>query len=88
MTVGAKGYKTYHVRCFGASDREFQIGVLLPVSEKQRELGQKSVVNISRGGDGLRIRVAVDSPLERFSGTNQLLPSFEVIGVIGLDHNN
>lgn len=77
----------YHVRSLGAGDGKLQVGIFLPITEQQRELGQEAVVNIAHGGDGLGVGVAVDSALERFASANQFLPGFEVIRVIELYDN-
>ena len=76
--------ETHHVCCFSPRDGEFQIGIFLPVSKKQREFGQESIKDVSRSCDGLGVGIAVDASLKRLSGTNQSFPGLEVIGVIGL----
>lgn len=62
--------KPYHLCSFGAGDGELKVGVFFPVSEKERELGQETVIGISHGGDSLRIGVAVDPTLQLFSGAH------------------
>lgn len=74
----------YHICCFRTGNGKFQVGVLLPISKQQGELGQEAVVDISYGGDSLRVGVAIDSSFEGLGATNQSFPGLEVIGVIEL----
>lgn len=74
----------YHVRSLCSRHRELQIGILLPVTEEQGELGQKPVVCASDSCNGLRVGVAIDSTLQRLCGANEFLPCLEVVGIVGL----
>lgn len=49
----------YHLGSLCTSDREFQIGIFLPVSEEEGEFGEKPIVRVSSCGDGLGARVAI-----------------------------
>ena len=82
--AGHKSFKTYHICRFSARNRKLQIGIFLPVSKEQRELGEESIINASCCRDGLGIGIAVDASLKRLSGTDKVLPSLEVIGVVNL----
>lgn len=70
----------YHLSGFSASNGEFEIGILLPVTEKQRKFCKETVVNIASGRDRLRTGISVQAAFERFCSGNQLLPGFVVIG--------
>ena len=75
---------THHVGSFGACDRKFEVGILLPIAEEERKLGKEPVVNISNGGYGLGAGVAIDAALKRFAGAHKLLPSLIAIGIFVL----
>jgi hypothetical protein len=71
----------YHLCRFRAGDIELEVRILLPVTEKQRELQKESVVGIAEGSEGLRTRVAIKPPFLSFASTDELLPGFEAIAV-------
>ena len=74
----------HHLRCFRSSDRELQIGIFLPVSEQEREFCEEAVIVVADGVDSLRVGVAIDTTLKHLGGTDKLLPSLKVVGVIDL----
>lgn len=76
--------QSHHLRRLSARDRELQVGILLPVPEQQRVLGQKAVVDAPHGRNGLRVGVAVDAALEVLRGADELLPRIEVVRIFGL----
>jgi hypothetical protein len=76
---------TYHIRSFGSGDGEFQIGIFLPVSEQQRELGQEPVVDVAHCGYRLRVGVAVDASFEGLGSANEPLPGLKIIRVVELE---
>ena len=49
----------YHFSRFSAGNGEFEVGIFLPVSKEQRELGEEAVVGVTRRRNGLRARVAI-----------------------------
>lgn len=59
--------------------REFEVGVLLPITEEQREFGEESIVDIAHRGDGLRTRVSVDATFEALTSLDQFLPYFVIV---------
>lgn len=75
---------THHLCSFCAGDRELHVGIFLPVSEEERKLGEEAIVGMACGSDGLGVRVTVDATLKRLCAAHEFLPSFEVIGIIGL----
>lgn len=70
-----------HLCSFRACDVEFEVGVLLPVSEEERELGKEAIVGVSEGREGLRARAAVQAAFKRLSSVDELLPVLETIGI-------
>ena len=57
-------FHTYHLSRLGVANREFEIGIFLPVSEKERELGKEAVVDVANEFDGRWARVARDAAFE------------------------
>jgi len=45
---------TYHLGCFGTSNCKLEVGILLPVSEKEWKFCEEAIVDVSSGSDGLR----------------------------------
>lgn len=81
------GYVTrlaYHLCSFSASDSEFKIGILLPVTEKKREFGQEAVVAVARGGNSLGIGVAIEATLQSLCAAHEFLPGLEVVWIVQL----
>lgn len=79
-----KNSEAYHFCCFCSSDRKFHVGIFLPITEEEGESGEESIIDVSSRRDSLRARVAVETTLEGFGGTHQLLPVLKVIGVLEL----
>lgn len=52
---------SYHFRSLSAGDGELEVGILLPVAEKQREFAQEAIVDTPESRDGLGTRVPVDA---------------------------
>jgi hypothetical protein len=67
-----------------ASNGELQIGVLLPVPEEERELGEKTVVDVAHELDGGRTRIARDASLQVRSASDKRLPPFVAVFVSAL----
>lgn len=65
---------THHFRRLGTCDGKLEVGILLPVAEKQREACEEAVVCVSRSCNGLGAGVAVEASFLRFCGAHQLLP--------------
>lgn len=74
----------YHLSGLSAGERELLVGILLPVSKEQWELGKEPVVGCANGCDGLGAGIARYSTLEGLRGANQFFPSFEVVRIIKL----
>jgi len=74
----------YHFGGLGASNREFQIGILLPVSKQERELGKEAVIRVPGCRNCLWTRIPVQASLESLCRTNKFLPVLEVIGIVEL----
>lgn len=75
----------HHVCSFTPGDREFQIGIFLPVSEQQRELGEKPIIGMAHCGDCLRVGVPVDTTFECLCASNEPFPGLEIIRIIELE---
>ena len=75
---------THQLSRFGSSNRELEVGVFFPVSEKEGELGEKAVVDVSGGGDSGWIGVAIQTPFQGLCSSNELFPCLEVVRVLGL----
>lgn len=71
----------HHLGRLGARDVELQIGILLPVSEEERELEEESVVGIAKHGKRLRARIPRQPTLERFACPDELLVGVEVVRI-------
>lgn len=84
LTPGEKCLSTHHLGSLGPGHGKLQVGILLPITKQQRELGQESIICASDCGDGLRTRVAVDSTFQVLRRTNQLFPCLEVVRIFGL----
>ena len=69
----------YQLGSLSPRDGEFKICIFLPVTKKQRELGEETIVDVSSSRDGLGAGVAVETSLERFCGTDELFPVFKAI---------
>lgn len=87
MQQNATGYATrlaYHLCSFSASDREFKIGIFLPVSEKKREFGEEAIVRVANGGNGLGIGIAIDATLQSLCAAHEFLPGLKVVWIVQL----
>ncbi len=71
----------HHLGRFGSGDVEFEVGVLLPVAEEERELEQEAVVGVAQGGQGLRAGVAAQAAVEGLACPDQLFPALEVVRI-------
>lgn len=49
----------HHFSRFSASNGKFQVGIFLPVSEQEWELGEESIIGISCGSNCLRAGVSI-----------------------------
>jgi hypothetical protein len=74
-----------HLSSLGAADGELQIGILLPVSEEERELGKEAVVDIANQFDSGWARVAGDAALELRGARDKRFPLLEVVFILYLD---
>lgn len=79
------GLCPYHFGRLGTRDVEFEISILLPVTEQQGELEEESIVCGAEGSQSLRARVSVETAFESFAGAYQFLPVLEVVGIGILD---
>lgn len=61
--MGNNGGPAYHFCSFGTSDGELKVGIFLPVSEQEWELGQEAIVGVPDGVNGLGVRVAINTAL-------------------------
>lgn len=75
---------THHLCGLGAGYLKLEVGVFLPVSEEERELGEKAVVGVAGGCNSLGTGVAVQATLLRLEGCDQLLPVLELLWLRGL----
>lgn len=73
-----------------ARDVELEVGIFLPVAEKQWELEKESVVGVAQSGQGLWTGITIQAALEALAGTHKLLPSFEAVwvGLLGKRESN
>jgi hypothetical protein len=70
--------------CFGACYDELFVCVALPIHEEQRELGEEAIVDVAKGGDGLRTGVAIKAAFERFYSPDEDVPRLVVVGCCDL----
>lgn len=75
---------THHLSSLSASYRELQVGVLLPVSEKEREFSKEAVEDIADKLDRRRGRVAGDATLEFCGAHDECLPLLKVVLIFDL----
>jgi hypothetical protein len=75
---------THHLGRLGAADGKFEVGVLLPVPEEERELGEEAVVGIADQLDGRGTRVARNAALELGRAGDEGLPALELVFVLNL----
>lgn len=75
---------THHFCSLGAGNGEFQVGILLPVAEEEREFGKEAVVGLAEGSDGMRTGIPVDTTLERLNRPNEFLPRLVVVRLLFL----
>lgn len=83
-----KLYATDHLCSFGSSDGELQIRILLPVTEKKRELQKEAIIGVANSCDSLWTRVAVQPTLKGLCSTDELLPVLKVVGILHLQDVN
>lgn len=62
-----------------AADLEFEVCIFLPVSKKQRELGEEAVVYVAYKLDGGRAGVAIDAALELRHANGESFPGLKII---------
>jgi hypothetical protein len=74
-----------HLSSLGTTNGELQVGILLPVSEEQREFGEEAVVDVANQFDGGWIRIAGDTALELRGTSNERFPFLEVVFILDLD---
>lgn len=75
-----------HLGRLGAANGELEVGILLPVSEEERELGQEAVVHVAHQFDGGWAGVAGDAALEVRGASDERFPSLKVVFVLYLQH--
>ena len=74
-----------HLRSLGTANRELQVGILLPVSEEERDLGEEAVVDVANQLDGGWARVARNAAFEVRGASNERFPPLEVVFILNLD---
>ena len=75
---------TDHLGRLGASNGKLQVGILLPVAEEERKLREEAVVHVAHELDGGRAGVARHAALEVSGASDEGLPIFEAVLVLGL----
>ena len=71
----------YHFGRLGTGDVELEVGILLPVTEEQRELEEEPVVRVAKSRQCLWTRVAIETAFEALAGADQFLPVLKVVRV-------
>jgi hypothetical protein len=74
-----------HLSSLGTANGELQVGILLPVAEEQRELGEEAVVDVANQFDGGWVRIAGDAAFELRGTSDERFPLLEVVFILDLD---
>jgi hypothetical protein len=74
----------YHFSRLRAANRELEIGIFLPVSEKEGELVEEAVVDVAHELDGRGTRVAGYAAFEVGCAADEALPPVIVVFVLNL----
>jgi hypothetical protein len=74
-----------HLRSLGTANRELQVGILLPVAEEERKLGEKAVIDVANQFNSGRARVARNAAFEVRGASNERFPPLEVVFILDLD---
>ena len=74
----------YHLGCLGTAYGKFEVGILLPVAEEERELCEETVVDVAHQLDGRGTRVPVDAALKIRGASDERFPFLEVVFVLNL----
>lgn len=74
----------YHFSSFSSSYGKFEVSIFLPIPEKKRESGQKTIVNASHIGNGFKTGTAIESAFSIFHTANKCLPCVKIIRIVFL----
>lgn len=79
--IGAQGDRPYYFCRLRSGNVELEVGILLPVAEKEGELEEEAVVGIAQGSESMWTRIAVQTTFESLACADQLLPVLEVVRI-------